>query len=85
MLRNLGRLAVDRRLLSVVARTLLTGSLVIGLDAVLKRSFTIHPWVRIGADAAAYVVIALATRSVRIAEARAFVQLARAQKGAATA
>ena len=82
MLRSLGRLAYDRRLLSVVARTAFTGAMVVGLDQVLARYTSLHPWARVGIDAAIYLALALATRSVRIADARAFVQLARAQRAA---
>jgi O-antigen/teichoic acid export membrane protein len=79
MLRKLGWMAVDRRLASVVARTLATGAGVIALDFALKHT-GLHPWLRIGVDAAAYVALALLTRSVALGDALAFVRLARAQR-----
>jgi hypothetical protein len=83
MLKNLGPSAVDRRLISVVLRTLATAAAVVALDFVLHRfALALHPWARVGVDAVAYVVLALATGSVRIADAKAFVQLARAQRAA---
>lgn len=80
MLRTLGRLAFDRRLLSVAARTLGVCLAVVALDLVLMRFTHLHPWGRIGIDAAAYLLLALASGSVRIAEARAFIALAKAQR-----
>ncbi len=86
MLRSLGKLAVDRRLLSVVARTLGTAVAVIALDYALERWVPeVGPWVRVGADAAAYVTLALVTRSIRLDEARELVRLARAQRAASGA
>jgi len=83
MLRSLGRLAYDRRLLTVAARTLVTALAVVALDVAMERVVPgWNRWLRIGIDAAAYVTLALVTRSVRIGEAKAFVQLARAQRAA---
>ncbi|MBL8950035.1 MAG: polysaccharide biosynthesis C-terminal domain-containing protein [Myxococcaceae bacterium] len=83
MLRSMGRLAVDRRLLSVTGRTLVTCLAVIGVDFALKRFVPgLNGWLRVALDAVTYVTLALVTKSVRIAEARAFVQLAKAQRSA---
>ena len=82
MLKRLGRHAIDKRLVSIILRTVLTGACVIALDWALERFTPIHAGLRIGIDAAAYVALALGTRSVRIDEAKAFIQLARAQRAA---
>jgi O-antigen/teichoic acid export membrane protein len=82
MLRSLGRLAFDRRLLTVLGSTALTAAAVVVLDLLLAHVTAIHPWPRIGLDVAAYLLVALVTRSVRLDEVRAFVQLARAQRAA---
>jgi O-antigen/teichoic acid export membrane protein len=84
MLRSLGHLAVDARLIRCIVRTLVTAATVIGLDVVL-RSQGLSPWLRIGLDAAVYVGMALVTGSVRVSEAVAFVKLARAQRAGAAA
>ena len=82
MVQRLGRLAWDARLVSIVLRTVVTGALVIALDLALTRFTPLNAGLRIGVDAIAYVALALATRSVRISEAKAFIQLARAQRAA---
>jgi hypothetical protein len=87
MLKNLGRLAVDKRLIQVTARTLLTAAAVIGIDYLLRLYAPIHPWIRVALAAVNWVVLALATKSVSFSEAKAFIQLAkqsRAQRGALT-
>jgi O-antigen/teichoic acid export membrane protein len=79
MLRRMGRYAVDRRLISVVLRTLVTAGIVIGVDFAL-RTQPLNPWLRIAVDAALYIGVALATGSVRVSEAVTVVKLARAQR-----
>ncbi|MBK7863675.1 MAG: hypothetical protein IPJ65_34735 [Archangiaceae bacterium] len=85
MLKSMGRLAIDRRLGSVTLRTLLCAGLVIALDLALQHFTPVNPWARVGIDAVAWVVFALLTQSVRLDEARALVQLAKAQRAARTA
>jgi O-antigen/teichoic acid export membrane protein len=84
MLVRLGRLGVDARLFSVVLRTLITAAVVIGLDWVL-RHHGLLPWARIGVDAVVYLAAARLSGSVNIAEALAFVRLARTQRAGAIA
>lgn len=82
MIKRLGHLAFDRRLISIVIRTGITAACVIVLDVLLARFTPIGPWTRVGICAASYVVLATATRSVRPGEAKAFIVLARAQRAA---
>ena len=82
MVKRLGSLAFDARLISIVVRTGITAGCVIALDVALERFTPIGPWVRVALCAATYVVLALATRSVRVGEAKAFIELARAQRAA---
>jgi O-antigen/teichoic acid export membrane protein len=82
MLRRLGNLGYDKRLLTVVGLTLLSAGGVLAFDFALKHQTSLHPWLRIAADAIAYLLLALATRSVRLGDALAFVRLAKAQRAA---
>jgi O-antigen/teichoic acid export membrane protein len=84
MLKRLGHLAVDARLISVCIRTTITALTVLALNYVLANQ-GFHPWLRVGLDAAVYVGLALMTGSVRVSEAVAFVKLARAQRAAGAA
>jgi O-antigen/teichoic acid export membrane protein len=79
MLRRLGRMAVDARLVSVALRTLATAGITVGADLALQR-LAIHAWARVGLDAVIYLAAALLTRSVRIHEAIAFIKLARSAR-----
>jgi O-antigen/teichoic acid export membrane protein len=81
MLKRLGHLAVDARLISVCIRTTITAGVVLALNYVLSTQ-GFHPWLRVGLDALVYVGVALLTGSVRVSEAVAFVKLARAQRAA---
>jgi len=79
MLYRLGRLAVDARLVSVLLRTLLTAVIVLAFDFGLRRA-GLPGWPRVGLVAVAWVAVALLTRSVRVADVKAIVQIARAQR-----
>jgi O-antigen/teichoic acid export membrane protein len=81
MIQRLGPRALDRRLLSCLARTLITGVTVVAFDFVLSTQGML-PWLRVGVDAAVYVGLALLTGSVRVSEAVAFVKLAKSQRRA---
>lgn len=84
MLRALGSLAVDARLVSVCVRTLVTAAIVVGIDFALRR-LGLPGWPRVGLVAVSWVAVALATRSVRVSDVKAVVALARAQRQAKTA
>ncbi len=84
MLYRLGRMALDARLASVLLRTLLTAGIVLAIDFGLRRT-GLPGWPRVGLVAVLWVGVALLTRSVRIADVKAVVQLARAQRAARAA
>jgi O-antigen/teichoic acid export membrane protein len=84
MLWQLGGLAFDARLRSVVLRTALTAVSVVALDQLLRAQH-LAAWPRVGLGALAYVALALLTRSVRVSDAVAFVRLARAERAAQAA
>lgn len=79
MLQRLGRLAVDARLVSVCVRTVLTAVIVIAIDYGLRR-LGLPGWPRVGLIAVCWCIVALATRSVHLADIKTVVQMVKAQR-----
>lgn len=84
MLRALGKLAVDARLISVCVRTFVTAAVVLAIDFGLRR-LGLPGWPRVALVAVSWVVVALATKSVRVGDVKTVVALARAQRQAKAA